>query len=50
LQGKKDGQIIVESTKPKLSGGARKVADESFTDSAWFKETGEISGEKIKNE
>ena len=39
LKGKKDGKVVVENIKPKMSGGKRKVIDEHFTDSAEFKET-----------
>ena len=39
LKGKKDGKIVVENIKPKITGGKHKVIDEHFTDSAEFKET-----------
>jgi hypothetical protein len=32
LRGKKEGRIVVENIKPKLTGGKRKVIDEAFTD------------------
>jgi hypothetical protein len=41
LRGRKDGKVVVENVRPKLSGGARKVVDEHFTDSGQFKETEE---------
>jgi hypothetical protein len=43
-RGKKDGKIVIENIKPKLTGGAHKVIDEKFMDTAHFKETesGEI--------
>jgi len=42
--GKHDGVLIIENRKPKLSGGKRKIIDETFKDTAEFKETeqGEI--------
>jgi hypothetical protein len=39
LRGKKDGRIIVENIKPKLTGGKRKIIDEAFTDTEEFLET-----------
>jgi hypothetical protein len=41
LKGKKDGKVVVENIKPKMTGGKHKVIDEKFTDSAEFKETEE---------
>ena len=41
LHGKKDGKIVIENIKPKISGGKHKVIDEKFTDSAQYKETEE---------
>jgi hypothetical protein len=43
LRGKKDGKIVVENVKPKLTGGKHKVIDEKFNDTAQFKETEEGS-------
>ena len=43
LKGKKDGKVVVENIKPKITGGKHKVIDEHFTDSAEFKETDEGS-------
>jgi hypothetical protein len=44
LHGKHDGRLVIENIRPKLSGGKRKIIDESFKDTASFKETeqGEI--------
>jgi hypothetical protein len=36
LDGRKDGKIIIENVKPKLTGGVHKVIDEQFNDSARF--------------
>jgi len=41
LHSKKDGKIVVENIKPKLTGGKHKVIDETFKDTARFKETEE---------
>jgi hypothetical protein len=41
LHGKKDGKIVIENIKPKISGGKHKVIDEHFTDTAQYKETEE---------
>jgi hypothetical protein len=41
LHGRKDGKIVLENIKPKLSGGKHKVIDERFSDTARFKETEE---------
>jgi hypothetical protein len=41
LHGKKDGKIVIENVKPKLSGGKRKLIDETFKDTAQFKDTEE---------
>jgi len=38
LHGKKDGKIVVENIKPKVSGGKHKVVDEKFTNEAQFRE------------
>jgi hypothetical protein len=45
LHSKKDGKIVIENIKPKLTGGKHKVLDETFKDTARFKETeeGEIT-------
>jgi len=45
LHGTKDGKLVVENVKPKMSGGKRKVIEEKFTDTEKFKETkdGEIT-------
>jgi hypothetical protein len=42
--GKHDGLLFIENEKPKLTGGKRKIIDESFKDTAEFKdiEQGEI--------
>jgi len=46
LHGKRDGKIVIENIRPKLSGGKHQVIDETFKDSARFKESeeGEITG------
>jgi hypothetical protein len=41
IKGKRDGKIVIENIKPKVTGGKHKVIDERFTDSAQFKETEE---------
>jgi len=41
LHSRKDGKLIIENIKPKLSGGKHKVIDETFKDTARFKETEE---------
>jgi hypothetical protein len=41
LHGKRDGKIVVENVKPKTTGGARKVVDEQFRDTAQYKDTAE---------
>ena len=43
LHGRKDGEVIIKNIKPKTTGGKRKVIDETFKDSAEFKETEEGS-------
>jgi hypothetical protein len=43
IHGKKDGKIVVENVKPKLTGGKHKVVDERFSDSGQFRET--VEGE-----
>ena len=44
IDGKHDGLLVIENEKPKLTGGKRKIIDESFKDTAEFKdiEQGEI--------
>jgi len=37
--GKHDGRLVIENRKPKLTGGKRKIIDETFRDKAEFKET-----------
>jgi hypothetical protein len=41
LHGKHEGRFVIENIKPKLSGGKRKIFDETFKDIAQFKETDE---------
>ena len=41
--GKHDGKLIIENVKPKLTGGKRKIVDETFRDTAKFKD--DIEGE-----
>jgi len=41
--GKHDGKLIIENVKPKLTGGKRKIIDETFRDTAKFKD--DIEGE-----
>ena len=41
LHSRKDGKLIIENIKPKLSGGKHKVIDETFKSSAKFKEMDE---------
>jgi hypothetical protein len=41
--GKHDGKLIIENEKPKLTGGKRKIIDETFKDKTQFK--GSIEGE-----
>jgi hypothetical protein len=43
LKGTKQGKIIAENIRPKLTGGKREVIDETFRDTASFKETEEGS-------
>jgi len=38
IRGKKDGKLIIENIKPKLTGGKHKVIDEIYKDKAEFKE------------
>jgi hypothetical protein len=39
LHGKKDGEVIIKNIKPKTTGGTHEVIDETFRDTAAFKET-----------
>ena len=41
IKGKKDGKMILENRKPKLTGGKHEVIDEKFNDKAQFKESAE---------
>jgi hypothetical protein len=41
IQGKKDGKIMIENVRPKLTKGKHIVIDEEFKDSAAYKETKE---------
>jgi len=41
--GKHDGLLVIENEKPKLTGGKRKIVDETFKDTAKFKD--DIEGE-----
>jgi hypothetical protein len=45
IHGKHDGKIVIENVRPKLTGGSRKIVDETFKDTAKFKNTvdGEIT-------
>jgi hypothetical protein len=43
LHGKHEGRLVIENIKPKLTGGKRKIIDETFKDKAEFK--GSIEGE-----
>ena len=43
LKGTKDGEVIIKNIKPKLTGGKHEVIDETFRDTAAFKETAEGS-------
>jgi len=46
LHGRKDGEVIIKNVKPKTSGGKHEVIDETFRDTASFKETEEGSIEE----
>jgi hypothetical protein len=39
LHGRKDGEVIIKNIKPKTTGGKHEVIDETFRDTAAFKET-----------
>jgi len=41
-----DGKIVIENIRPKLTGGSRKIVDETFKDTAKFKD--DIEGEIIE--
>jgi hypothetical protein len=41
MRGTKDGEVIIKNIKPKTSGGAHEVIDETFKSNASFKETDE---------
>jgi hypothetical protein len=41
LKGRKDGKVVIENIKPKLTGGMHKVVDETFKNKAQFKESEE---------
>jgi hypothetical protein len=43
IHGKHDGKIVIENIRPKLTGGKRKIVDETFKDTAKFKD--DIEGE-----
>jgi len=43
MKGKKDGEVIIKNIKPKTSGGKHEVIDETFKNTASFKETDEGS-------
>ncbi|MDR0515751.1 MAG: hypothetical protein LBH25_01750 [Fibromonadaceae bacterium] len=38
IHGKHDGKLVIENIMPKLSGGKRKIIDETFKDKAEFKD------------
>jgi hypothetical protein len=39
LHGRHDGKLVIENIKPKMTGGKRKIIDETFRDTAQFKDT-----------
>ena len=43
IHGKHDGKLVVENIRPKMTGGKRKIIDETFRDTAQFK--GTVDGE-----
>jgi hypothetical protein len=45
LSGRRDGKLVIENIKPKVTGGTHKVLDEKITDNAQIRETeqGEIT-------
>jgi hypothetical protein len=46
LNNKRDGKMVIENVKPKLSGGTRKIIDEKFTDSEQINEQLKVSNEQ----
>jgi len=40
-RGTKDGEVIIRNIRPKTTGGTHEVIDETFKDTAQFKETDE---------
>jgi hypothetical protein len=38
IHGRKDGKIVIENVTPKLTGGRRRIVDETFKGNAAFKE------------
>jgi hypothetical protein len=34
-----DGKIVIENIRPKLTGGKRKIVDETFKDTTQFRES-----------
>jgi hypothetical protein len=41
IDGRRDGKIVIENIKPKITGGEHKVIDEQFRDAGQFKESEE---------
>jgi hypothetical protein len=41
LHGRHDGRLVIENIKPKMTGGKRKLIDQTFKDVTQFKETDE---------
>jgi hypothetical protein len=41
MRGTKDGEVIIKNIKPKTTGGTHEVIDETFRDTAKFKDTEE---------
>jgi hypothetical protein len=46
IHGKHDGKIVIENIRPKLTGGKRKIVDETFRDTAKFRD--DVEGEVIE--
>jgi len=46
IHGKHDGKIVIENIRPKLTGGKRRIIDETFRDTAKFKD--DVEGEVIE--
>ena len=46
IEGRRDGKIAAEHIKPKLAGGKHEIIDETFKDSASFKETESTNNEE----